>query len=111
MWRVLNAAEAREPDPGKRAWYREDRLRREAPTIRDMGVLSHYVGDGSQPLHTSLHFNGWGDYPNPEGFTNSRQTHGTFEGGFVRRNVRLDAVERAIAGIEEPVSASKMSTM
>ena len=96
-WRVLNAIEQRETDPAKRAWYREDRLRREALTIRDMGVLSHYVGDGSQPLHTSIHFNGWGDYPNPEGFTNSRQTHGTFEGGFVRRNVRLDAVEAAMA--------------
>ena len=96
-WRVLSAIEAREIDPAKRAWYREDRLRREALTRRDMGVLSHYVGDGSQPLHTSIHFNGWGDYPNPEGFTNSRQTHGTFEGGFVRRNIRLDAVEAAMA--------------
>lgn len=96
-WRVLNAIEAREIDPAKRAWYREDRLRREALTRRDMGVLSHYVGDGSQPLHTSIHFNGWGDYPNPEGFTNSRQTHGTFEGGFIRRNVRLDMVEAAMA--------------
>ncbi|HEX8470771.1 MAG TPA: S1/P1 Nuclease [Brevundimonas sp.] len=96
-WRVLSAIEAREVDPAKRAWYREDRLRREALTRRDMGILSHYVGDGSQPLHTSIHFNGWGDYPNPEGFTNSRQTHGTFEGGFVRRNVRLDMVEAAMA--------------
>lgn len=96
-WRVLSAIEAREIDPAKRAWYREDRLRREALTRRDMGVLSHYVGDGSQPLHTSIHFNGWGDYPNPEGFTNSRQTHGTFEGGFIRRNVRLDMVEAAMA--------------
>ena len=26
-WRVLNAVEARETDPAKRAWYREDRLR------------------------------------------------------------------------------------
>jgi hypothetical protein len=95
-WRVLNAIEQRETDPAKRAWYREDRLRREALTRRDMGFLSHYVGDGSQPLHTSIHYNGWGDYPNPEGFTNSRQTHGTFEGGFIRRNVRLDMVEAAM---------------
>ena len=84
-WRVLNAAEARESDPGKRAWYRADRLRREALILRDMGYLSHYVGDAAQPLHTSIHYNGWGRYPNPEGFTDSRQTHGTFEGAFVRR--------------------------
>ena len=30
-WRVLNAAEGRETDMARRAWYREDRLRREAP--------------------------------------------------------------------------------
>ncbi len=95
-WRVLSAAEARETDPAKRAWYREDRLRREALTLRDLGILSHYVGDGSQPLHTSIHFNGWGDFPNPEGFTNSRQTHGVFEGAFVQRTARLDAVEAAM---------------
>ena len=55
-WRVLNAIEARETDPGKRAWYREDRIRREALILRDMGVLGHYIGDGSQPHHT---------YPSP----------------------------------------------
>ncbi|MES2861211.1 MAG: S1/P1 Nuclease [Pseudomonadota bacterium] len=96
-WRVLNAAEARELDAGKRAWYREDRDRREALILRDIGYLSHYVGDGSQPHHMSIHYNGWGDYPNPEGFTNSRQTHGMFEGAFIRRNARLDAVEAAMA--------------
>ncbi len=96
-WRVLNAAEARELDPGKRAWYREDRDRREALILRDIGYLSHYVGDGSQPHHMSIHYNGWGDYPNPEGFTNSRQTHGMFEGAFIRRNARLDAIEAAMA--------------
>lgn len=95
-WRVLNAAEAREQDPGKRAWYRSDRMRREALILRDLGYLSHYVGDGAQPLHTSIHYNGWGRYPNPEGFTDSRQTHGTFEGAFVRRTVRFDAVEAAM---------------
>ncbi|MBU1384944.1 MAG: S1/P1 Nuclease [Alphaproteobacteria bacterium] len=97
-WRVLNAAEARETDPGKRAWYREDRLRREALILRDMGYLGHYVGDGSQPHHTTIHYNGWNrDTPNPEGFTTSRQTHGVFEGDFTARVARLDAVETAMA--------------
>jgi hypothetical protein len=95
-WRVLNAAEARERDPGKRAWYQADRERREALILRDIGMLSHYVGDGSQPHHTTVHYNGWGDYPNPEGFTTSRQTHGAFEGAFVARAVQLGAVERAM---------------
>ena len=96
-WRVLNAAEARETDPGKRAWYREDRLRREALILRDMGYLAHYVGDGSQPHHTTIHYNGWSrDAANPEGFTTSRQTHGAFEGAFTARAARLGAVEAAM---------------
>lgn len=96
-WRVLNAAETRERDPGKRAWYREDRLRREALILRDMGYLGHYVGDGAQPHHTTIHYNGWSrDTPNPEGFTTSRQTHGQFEGAFTARIARLDAVEAAM---------------
>lgn len=97
-WRVLNAAEARETDPGRRAWYREDRLRRQALILRDMGYLGHYVGDGSQPHHTTIHYNGWDrDTPNPEGYTTSRQTHGQFEGAFTARVARLDAVEAAMA--------------
>lgn len=96
-WRVLNVAETREADPAKRAWYRQDRERREALLIRDLGVWAHYVGDASQPLHTTIHYNGWDrDTPNPEGFTASRQTHGMFEGAFIRRSVRLDAVEAAM---------------
>lgn len=95
-WRVLNAAEAREADPGRRAWYRADRERREALTLRDLGILAHYVGDASQPHHVTIHYNGWGDYPNPQRFTNSRRTHSDFENGFVARNTRLDAVEAAM---------------
>ncbi|WP_372706827.1 S1/P1 Nuclease [Brevundimonas sp.] len=96
-WRVLNAMEARETDPGKRAWYSEDRIRREALILRDAGYLAHYIGDGSQPHHTTIHYNGWDrDTPNPEGFTTSRQTHGAFEGAFTARVARLDAVESAM---------------
>jgi hypothetical protein len=95
--RVLNAAEARETDLERRAWYRVDRERREALTLRDIGVLGHYVGDGSQPHHTTIHYNGWDrNTPNPEGFTTSRQTHGDFENAFASRVARLDAVETAM---------------
>lgn len=97
-WRVLYAAEGRETDPGKRAWYREDRIRREALILRDMGYLGHFVGDGAQPHHTTIHYNGWDrNTPNPQGFTTSRQTHGQFEGAFTSRVARLDAVEAAMA--------------
>ena len=96
-WRVLHAAEAREADPARRAWYREDRMRREGLILRNIGELGHYVGDGSQPHHLSIHYNGWDrNTPNPEGFTTSRQTHGNFEGAFTRRTARLDVVEAAM---------------
>lgn len=96
-WRVLTAAAARETDIAKKAWYLEDLKRREALILRDIGVLGHYLGDAAQPHHTTIHYNGWDrDTPNPEGFTTSRQTHGAFEGAFVARNVRMDAVQAAM---------------
>lgn len=93
-WRVLVAAEKRARGE-KKAWYRADRLRREQLILRDLGVLAHYVGDGSQPLHVTVHFNGWGDYPNPKGYTTDR-IHGPFEGAFVYRNVKSAAVRGAV---------------
>lgn len=96
-WRVLTAAATRETDIAKKAWYLEDLKRREALILRDIGVLGHYLGDAAQPHHTTIHYNGWDrDTPNPEGFTTSRQTHGAFEGAFVARNVRMDAVQAAM---------------
>jgi len=50
------------------------------------GWLGHYVGDGSQPLHTTVQYNGWTG-PNPNGYTTSRQIHHTFEGTFVDDNI------------------------
>ncbi|RZJ01248.1 MAG: S1/P1 Nuclease [Brevundimonas sp.] len=100
-WRVLTAQAARETDPGKKAWYLEDLQRREALILRDLGVLAHYVGDGSQPHHTTIHYNGWSrDVPNPDGFTTSRQTHGQFEGAFTARVARLDAIEAAMSQLD-----------
>lgn len=49
-----------------------------------MGVMGHYVGDGSQPLHLSKHHNGWvGE--NPEGYTRSSSIHAWIDGGFIGR--------------------------
>ncbi|MBU4435793.1 MAG: S1/P1 Nuclease [Alphaproteobacteria bacterium] len=79
-WRILVAAEKRETDATKKAYYAADLKRREDLLIRDLGVWAHYVGDGSQPMHLSVHYNGWGDYPNPNGYTQSRSTHFNFEG-------------------------------
>ena len=94
-WRADVAGLRLEKDPGRRAWLARDKTRREALTLRDLGTLAHYVGDGSQPLHVSVHFNGWGAGPNPDGFTVQR-IHGPFEGPFVRDHVTLEGVRAAM---------------
>jgi hypothetical protein len=56
------------------------------------GWLGHYVGDASQPLHTTVQYNGWTG-PNPNGYTTSRQIHHIFEGVFVADNMHDPEVE------------------
>ena len=97
MWRVLDHAVRTERNAERRAWFRADLKRREAGILQTTGRLSHYVADGSQPLHVTIHFNGWGDWPNPEGFTKAR-IHGPFEGELVAAGVRLEDVRRSLPG-------------
>ena len=59
------------------------------------GWLGHYVGDASQPLHTTVHYNGWVG-PNPHGYTTSRQIHWQFEGPFVDANLRAPDVQARV---------------
>ena len=50
--------------------------------VREMGQLSHFVGDASQPLHTTIHHHGWvGE--NPEGFTTEGGIHSYIDSGVV----------------------------
>lgn len=50
--------------------------------VHEVIRLGHYIGDGAQPLHTSIHSDGWrGD--NPEGYTRDRSIHGRFESRFI----------------------------
>ena len=51
------------------------------------GWLGHYVGDASQPLHTTVQYNGWTG-PNPHGYTTAHRIHWQFEGPFVSANLR-----------------------
>jgi hypothetical protein len=51
------------------------------------GWLGHYVGDASQPLHTTIQYNGWVG-PNPNGYTTDHKIHWQFEGPFVDANLR-----------------------
>jgi len=48
----------------------------------DVVRIGHYIGDGAQPLHASIHSDGWrGD--NPKNYTRDRTIHGRFESQFV----------------------------
>lgn len=50
------------------------------------GWLGHYVGDGSQPLHVTVQYNGWTG-PNPNGYTTEHNIHSQFESPFVAANI------------------------
>lgn len=85
-WRVLSAAEANPAWSAHKAFFAADRRRREGQILIAIGELSHFVGDGSQPLHVTVHFNGWGDFPNPAGYTTAK-IHGPFESDLVQASV------------------------
>ena len=87
-WRGDSAGEKLATKSSARDWFEHDRVLREALIVRDLGVWAHFVGDASQPMHASVHYDGWGDFPNPEGFSNQHGIHRHFEGAFVRANVK-----------------------
>jgi TonB family protein len=60
----------------------EDTKPVEAAILFYAGWLGHYVADGSQPLHTTIQYNGWVG-PNPNGYTTSHDIHSKFESAFV----------------------------
>lgn len=53
----------------------------QANAVYVMGVMGHYVGDCAQPLHTTVHHNGWvGE--NPKGYSKWPGLHSWVDGGF-----------------------------
>ena len=63
------------------------------------GWLGHYVGDGSQPLHVTVQYNGWTG-PNPNGYTTEHQIHWQFEGPFVAANIHAADVESRMTPVK-----------
>jgi hypothetical protein len=66
-----------------RAAFTRDRLLREQLVIYELGIWAHFVGDGSQPLHVSVHYN-------------DRGIHAKFEGAFVHDRVTAAAVAKLV---------------
>jgi hypothetical protein len=76
------------PDGDTRSWI-------EARIINDAGILGHYVADGSNPAHTTLHFNGWvGE--NPHGYATDKRFHARFESIYVESHLTLADVQPLI---------------
>jgi hypothetical protein len=59
----------------------------ELAILYDAGWLGHYVGDGSQPLHLTIQYNGWTG-PNPNGYTTEHHIHSEFESVYVSANIK-----------------------
>ncbi len=74
----------------------------EAEIIFLAGWLGHYVGDGSMPLHTTIHYNGWIG-PNPHGYTTEHYIHAQFETVFVAANVMPGDVAPLVAATKPTV--------
>jgi hypothetical protein len=67
------------------------------------GWLGHYVADASQPLHTTIQYNGWVG-ANPNGYTTEHKIHWQFEGPFVGANIHPDAVKPKMTPLK-PINA------
>lgn len=64
----------------------------EATILFYAGWLGHYVGDGSQPLHVTVNYNGWTG-ANPSDYTTDRGIHSRFESAFVSANIHASEVQ------------------
>jgi hypothetical protein len=88
-YRVAAAGEKLSTTTADRGYFTLQRKIREALVLRDIGYWGHFVGDASQPLHISVHFNGWEStknpdaYPNPHNYSNSHTIHSRFETALV----------------------------
>jgi hypothetical protein len=95
-WRADVAGARYAKTPAERTWFLEDQWVHEGLTIRDLGLLAHFVGEGSQPMLVSIHSDGWGNYPNPQSFTTTR-IRAVFEGTIVRNRIMPAEISAHVA--------------
>lgn len=95
MWRAFKVGFLTSRKLSDREYFLTHLALREQLIIRDLGYWSHFVADASQPMHVSIHFNGWGNFPNPNGFTTA-PIHAPFEGSFVRNFIDFRKVAEAV---------------
>jgi hypothetical protein len=110
IWRDSAGAPASGPAAEAAGAERAARQALEEAIIYLAGVMGHYVTDLGNPLHCTVHHNGWAaGYPNPNGFAAAgpgQRLHSRFESEYVDRVIfEKDIAERLPAGhrIQEPV--------
>lgn len=64
--------------------------------VYHMGILSHFVGDGSQPLHLTHHHHGWVG-PNSKGYTTDKAFHALIDDGIIlSHHIHYDGLTKRI---------------
>jgi hypothetical protein len=88
-WRILELSQSLRIQ--WRLWRaeRDSAVKRmiEQRIINDAGLLGHYVGDGSNPHHTTRNHDKWVETQNPKGFTTVAGFHSRFESRYVAANM------------------------
>ena len=103
VWERLKAAMRQYRDLSAR---HEDTKPVEAAILFYAGWLGHYVGDGSQPMHVSINYNGWVLKDNPNGYTTERGLHEKFETTFVGANIKLSDVQPLVPPVKPGVNSN-----
>ncbi len=67
-----------------------------ADIVYVMGVMGHFAGDASQPLHTTMYHHGWTTNNNPNHYTTSFGFHGWIDGGFFKKTGGVDVKKMCV---------------
>jgi len=82
----------------------------EARIINDAGILGHYIADGSNPMHTSVQYNGWTG-ANPNGYATDRGAHSRFESVYVGAKMKITDIAPLIPKEVRPITNLRASTI
>ncbi|MBV8115955.1 MAG: nuclease [Silvibacterium sp.] len=102
IWERLKAAMRQYRDLSAKD---EDTKPVEAAILFYAGWLGHYAGDGSQPLHVSINYNGWALKDNPNGYTTEHTIHAKFESTFVADNIKAADVRPLLPAVKPAVNS------
>ena len=104
QWRKTDAdltLSATDPSAGDPKTLANQKRFLEARIIADAGMIAHYIGDGSQPLHVTENYNGWKAAGNPRKYTTDTTLHRRFESDYVAARVKDSEVEPVLAPLQK----------